>query len=120
MINTSMSMMNFSIQSTSSTGPQNGNRPPGPPPPGATPPGLEGPVSTLSESDQASVKSMLESFSPEQHEQLKAMLDEFKSSADSMTQEDIGIAFYDMLLEVSGSTASADQNGSTFGIDTYA
>ncbi|MCP5208494.1 MAG: hypothetical protein H7A01_14910 [Hahellaceae bacterium] len=78
-------------------------RPPEGPPPGGIPPGLQPAVATLSEDEQSQVTTMLESLSKEQMGALKNALDELKPQANSMSAEEIGSAFFDMLLSLTES-----------------
>jgi hypothetical protein len=78
-------------------------RPPEGPPPGGIPPGLQPAVATLSEDEQSQVTTMLESLSKEQMGALKNALDELKPQASGMSAEEIGSAFFDMLLSLTES-----------------
>lgn len=95
-------------------------RPPPPnggPPPSGPPPGLENAVSTLSEEEQDSVAATLKSFSKEQHDELKSILDELKTKASSLSDDELGQSFLSALNSVSGSSS---QTTSQNIIDTFA
>lgn len=89
----------------------------GPPPPESTPPGLERAISTLSQEEQDSISSSLKAFSTDQHAELKSILDELKSRATSMSDQEIGQSFLVALNSVSSNTSQT--NGENI-IDTFA
>ncbi|KXI30274.1 hypothetical protein [Paraglaciecola hydrolytica] len=108
------------IFTAANTAVQSGQRPPPPnggPPPGGPPPGLESAVSTLSEDEQDSVSATLESLSKEQQDELKSILNELKSSASSMSDEELGKSFLSALKSVSGNSS---QSNSQNIIDVFA
>lgn len=88
-------------------GPPSGERPPGPPP-GGIPPGLDAAVSELSTEQQQSTQEMLQSLSVDQQEELKQALDILKPSAENMSTEEIGNAFFEMLTSISGGGNSSE------------
>ncbi|MAD15642.1 MAG: hypothetical protein CL579_06125 [Alteromonadaceae bacterium] len=91
--------------------------PPPPPPEGGVPPGMESAVSTLSSEEQNAVTDMLSSLSKDQQSSLKSQLDSLRDSASSMSEDELGAAFKDMLTSLTGnqsSTSSINQ------VDTYA
>ena len=80
------------------------NRPKGPPPPpreGGVPPGLESAVSTLSSEEQSAVTDMLASLSKDQQTTLMSLLDSLRDKGSSMSQEELGGAFKDILTSLS-------------------
>ena len=95
-------------------------RPPPPnggPPPSGPPPGMESAVATLSQDEQDSVSASLKSFSKEQQDELKSILDELKGSASSKSDEELGQSFLSALNSVSGSSSQANSLNI---IDTFA
>lgn len=105
-------MPNINIQAS------NQQTPPPPPngkPPGKFPPGLEDAISSLSDDQQSLTEQMLKQLSPEQRDQLKTALDEFKPQADQLTVQQRGEQFFSLLSDIyQGSTNSQDD-----GVDVY-
>lgn len=91
-------------------------RPQGPPPQGSIPPGLERAVSTLSEEQQSSVTSMLESLSDEQHASLKEALDTLKLSKDQLSQGEVGEVFFEALSNIYNNNSTTNSDNI---VDTY-
>lgn len=87
--NNGFSPLNIGEYSTANTQAVSERRPP---PPGGLPPGLAEAVSTLDDDTQQELMSMLESFTKEQHDELKAALDNLKPAAESIFMFDRAIA----------------------------
>jgi hypothetical protein len=81
------------------------------------PPGPERAVSTLSQEEQDSISSSLKAFSTEQHAELKSILDELKSRATSISDQEIGQSFLVAFNSISSNTSQT--NGENI-IDTFA
>ena len=91
--------------------------PPPPPPEGGVPPEIESAVSTLSSEEQSAVTDMLSSLSKDQQSSLKSQLDSLRDNASSMSEDELGAAFKDMLTSLTGSQSSTS---SVNQVDTYA
>lgn len=112
--------INAQSQSIASLASSDVGRPKGPPPPppaGSVPPGLDTAVDTLSTEEQTAVSEMLASLSQDQQSTLKAQLDVLRDDSGTLSQEEVGSAFKDML-----STLTGKQSGSSLlnQVDTFA
>jgi hypothetical protein len=112
--------INAANQSVNTLASQDVARPKGPPPPppqGGVPPGLETAVSALSDEEQSSVTDMLASLSKDQQSSLKTQLDGLRDGAESLSNEELGAAFKDILTSLS---TNQSDSGSLNLVDTFA
>lgn len=80
--------------------------------PGGIPQGMGAAVKQLSVEQIEEVKTMMESLSEEQQAQLKQGLDELKPRSQDMTMKEIGLAFFEVLAEITSGSAKAESTRS--------
>ncbi|MFT6898986.1 MAG: hypothetical protein ACJA13_003417 [Paraglaciecola sp.] len=102
--------INASSQSIAPPASSDVGRPKGPPPPppaGSVPPGLDTAVQTLSTEEQTAVTEMLANLSKDQQSTLKAQLDALREDSSTLSEEEMGSAFKDMLTSITGTPSGS-------------